>query len=323
MPLTVKTEPMNDSVIKGWGTDEQAQNSKGGTEMMRDGLYERLPEDLRDQYQVICSRVRELDGRPAILWLHDMWNDPEVQHLQKAESRDRFKQLVFVSNWQQSSYNMTLGVPYENGVVLRNAIEPIPHKEKSEDQVRLIYHTTPHRGLELLVPAYEALYNLWGDKIHLDVYSSFAIYGWSQRDEPYKQIFDKCKEHEGITYHGYQPNDVIRSALQDAHIYAYPCIWPETSCISIIEAMSAGCAIVTSSLGAIPETTGHFATMYPFREDNNVHANAFASVLNNQIHTIFDDQMKVKLNIQKNWTDNFYNWDLRTEEWVSLLRGLE
>lgn len=323
MPLTVKAEPVNDSVIKGWGTDEQAKNSKGGTEMMRDGLYERLPEDLRDQFQVICSRVRELDGRPAILWLHDMWNDPEAQHLEKKESRDRFAKLVFVSHWQQSSYNMTMGVPYEDGVVLRNAIEPIEHVQKKEDQIRLIYHTTPHRGLELLVPAYEALYQHWGEKIHLDVYSSFSIYGWSQRDEQYKDLFKRCEDHPGITYHGYQTNDVVRAALQEAHIYAYPNIWPETSCISIIEAMSAGCAVVTSSLGAIPETTGHFATMYPFREDYNDHANAFASVLHNQMQTIFSDEEKIKLNIQRNWTNSFYNWDNRALEWTSLLRGLQ
>jgi len=322
MPLSVKAEPLNDSVIKGWGTDEQAKNSKGGTEMMKEGLYERLPEDLRDQFQVICSRVRDLDGRPAILWLHDMWNDPEAQHLENEESRNRFEKLIFVSHWQQSSYNMTLGVPYENGVVLRNAIEPIEYVEKSKDQIRLIYHTTPHRGLELLVPAYEALYEHWGDKIHLDVYSSFSIYGWGQRDNQYEQLFERCREHPGITYHGFQPNDVVRAALQQAHIYAYPCIWPETSCISIIEAMSAGCAIVTSSLAAIPETTGHFATMYPFREDHNNHANAFAAVLHNQIQTVFSDEEQIKLNIQRNWTNSFYNWDNRAIEWTSLLRSL-
>jgi glycosyltransferase involved in cell wall biosynthesis len=323
MPLTIKAEPVNDSVIVGWGADELSKNSKGGTEMMRDGLYERLPEDLRDQFQVICSRVRELDGRPAILWLHDMWSDPEAQHLTEKDSRARFEKLVFVSHWQQSTYNIGLGVPYEDGVVLRNAIDPIEYVEKKEDQIRLIYHTTPHRGLDLLVPAYDALYNIWGDKIHLDVYSSFSIYGWSQRDKPFEPLFERCRQHPGITYHGYQPNDVIREALKQAHIYSYPCIWPETSCISIIEAMSAGCAIVTSSLGAIPETTGHFATMYPYRENDNDHANAFAQVLHNQIHNIFSDDEKIKLNIQRNWANSFYNWDTRTMEWTSLLRGLQ
>ena len=41
-----------------------------------------------------------------------------------------------------------------------------------------------------------------------------------------------------MTYHGFKPNDVVRKALSEAHIFAYPSIWVETSCISAIEAMS-------------------------------------------------------------------------------------
>ena len=104
------------------------------------------------------------------------------------------------------------------------------------DTFNLIYHTTPHRGLEVLVPVIDFLANK-GKKIHLDVYSSFKMYGWENRDEPYQKVFDKIKAHDNMTYHGYQPNDVIRKALKKAHMFSYPNIWPETSCIAMIEAM--------------------------------------------------------------------------------------
>lgn len=308
-----------------WGNNELDKNAMGGTEMMKYGLYDRLPEDLRDKYQIITSRVRELDGRPAILWLHDLWNDPEAQHLRDEKSRERFKKLVFVSNFQAYGYHMGLGVPYDQSMVLRNAIEPIEmiDGEKPTDKVNLIYHTTPHRGLNILCAAYEQLSKHYEDKVHLDVYSSFEAYGWPQRDEEFKELFDFCREHPHITYHGYQPNDVVREALKKAHIFAYPSTWMETSCIAAIEAMSAGACVVCPNYGALPETTGGFAHMYQFSEDLNTNANRFVRILNDTIKSIENEQMIAKLNMQKAWTDSFFCWDYRAAEWENFLASLE
>ena len=93
--------------------------------------------------------------------------------------------------------------------------------------------------------------NGYKDKIHFDVYSSFEAYGWKERDKPYEEVFKTIREHDGMTYHGFKPNDVVRKALSEAHIFAYPSIWVETSCISAIEAMSAGVQIVCPNLGAL------------------------------------------------------------------------
>ena len=136
-------------------------------------------------------------------------------------------------------------------------------------------------------------------------------------------MLDKCKSHPNITYHGYQPNNVIREALKKAHIYAYPNIWPETSGISVIEAMSAGCQIVCPNFAALPETTANFAMMYNWDEDVNRHANLFANVLNTAINIQQDQGVKNKLEFQKQYTDNFYNWNLRANQWYGFLKGLE
>ena len=137
--------------------DEMTANSNGGTEQMLRGLYQRVDKDLLEQFQIICSRVRWVDpNKKTILWLHDLPTDPESQHIKTVQSRDRFAKFVCVSNWQMQAYNASLGLPYQESIVLQNAIEPINiEKDKDSDQIKLIYHTTPHRGLELLVPVYE------------------------------------------------------------------------------------------------------------------------------------------------------------------------
>ena len=299
-------------------------NAMGGTEMMQKALQERLPKDISDQFQIIPSRVRDIDSNKLpILWLHDLAEDPESQHLRDRESRSRFKRLVFVSHWQFSTYNKVLGVPYNESIVLKNAIDPIPNHTKPKDgPIRLIYHTTPHRGLDILVAVFEQMAKKWGDRIHLDVYSSFKIYGWEQRDEEFKEVFDRCREHDNITYHGSVPNHEVRKALENSHIFAYPCTWQETSCIAAIEAMSAGCAIVCPSLAALPETTSNFALMYPHDEDKMQHAHMFYQVLDAAIEGFWEEDMQTKLQFQRLYTNTFYGWDLRSQEREGLLRSI-
>jgi len=238
------------------GTYEEAN---GGTEMMRQELYARVDKELLDQFQIICSRVRWIDPKkPTVLWLHDTWDDPESQHLKEEERRKRFSRLVFVSNYQLNTYHLAHEVPYHRSFVMQNAIQPIPVSKKETDQVRLIYHTTPHRGLNVAVAAIQELAKIHGDYIHFDVFSSFEAYGWKERDEEFTELFDTIREHPQMTYHGFQSNEIVREALEKAHIFAYPSIWPETSCIAAIEAMSAGCEVVCPNYAALPETTANF-----------------------------------------------------------------
>lgn len=309
-------------------TDESSEKAQGGTEMMKHGLYERLSDDIKDGCQIICSRVREVDpARPSILWLHDTWDDPEVQHLKKPASLDRFAHLVFVSYYQFWSYHWHHGVPYDKSIVLRNAIEPIEIHEKPDpkDGINLIYHTTPHRGLEILIPVVEKLCEpgvLTESNIHLDVYSSFEVYGWPDRDKPYQELYQKIRDHPNMTYHGAQPNQVVREALKKAHIFAYPSIWPETSCIAAIEAMSAGCNVVCPNYGALPETTAGFGLMYPWREDPSTHASHHAQILRQTIEGYAGPSNQQLLQYQQGYINTFYSWDSRVPQWEGLINGI-
>lgn len=297
-------------------------NARGGSELMQERLYRDLPPDLLNKFQIILSRVRDLSpDKRKILWLHDLPNDPESQHLKEAKNRSKFNKIVCVSNWQMQLYNLVLGVPYQDCVVLKNAIEPIDIEKKEYDgTVNLIYHTTPHRGLEILVPVFEELCNTF-DNIHLDVYSSFSVYGWDKRDEQYKTLFDRCRNHPKITYHGGVSNEEVREALKKSHIYAYPSIWPETSGISVIEAMSAKNIVVCPNFAALPETCSGFAMMYQWNENPNLHAVTFAGTLDKAIRTVIKNQGATDpyLDFQKQYFDFFYSWEMRKNEWLDLL----
>lgn len=305
--------------------NELSVNAMGGTELMAEALAAKLDPELRDKFQIICSRVREIDDdKIPILWLHDLPNDPESHHLSDPESRKRFAKFVFVSNWQMNEYIHTYGLDWNDCYVIKNAIEPIELKEKPRDGiVRLVYHSTPHRGLELLLPSFEYLAEKY-DNIELDVYSSFNLYGWPGRDQPYEALFERCRSHPKINYHGTQPNEVIRSALQKADIFAYPNIWPETSCICAIEALSAGCLMLHPNYAALPETAASWGITYQWTPDMNKHANMFTSILENMIQTLSEDKSAADNMIaqQKLYYDNYYSWKVRITEWEQLLKQL-
>lgn len=305
--------------------NELNKNARGGTELMQERLHTSLPADLLDKFQIIPSRVRELDSdKKHILWLHDLPQDPESSHLTDPKSRARFDKIVCVSNWQLQLYNLLSSVPYSECTVIKNAIYPIEVDKKEYDgTVRLIYHTTPHRGLEILVPVFEELCKKY-DNLHLDVYSSFKIYGWPDRDEMYKQVIDRCKDNPKITYHGSVSNEEIRQALTKSHIFAYPSIWPETSCLAMIEAMSAKNLCVYPNFAVLPETGAGFGYMYPFKEDKHAHAMQFAHTLSAVIDVVINqyEESQGYLEFQKMYFDYFYDWNRRKTEWVNLLESL-
>jgi UDP-glucose:(glucosyl)LPS alpha-1,2-glucosyltransferase len=252
---------------------ELSVNSKGGTEMMRQRLVDNVNKDVLAKVAVHLSRPREVySDVPNVLWCHDLAEDPENKILRDG-GWNQFQHFVFVSSWQRDQYIVRFGIPYSKCSVISNAVEKTfaPYK-KNMETIRFVYHTTPHRGLELLVPIFDALCRDF-DNIHLDVYSGFEIYGWEQRDAAYKDLYKKIEDHPNMTYHGVKSNDEVLKALDNAHIFLYPNIWKETSCIALIEAIKSQVICIHPNYGALPETASNATIMYDWNEDANVHAN--------------------------------------------------
>lgn len=303
--------------------DSQAVNANGGTELMKRGLAQRVDPELLKEFQIFVSRVEEEpdETKLRIYWLHDLPGDPASEHL-KDGGWKKFHKLVFASNWQMQAYINYYQIPWSKCVVLQNAIEPIPAHEKPNDgTIRLAYWSTPHRGLNLLVPVFEKLCEKY-DNIELDVYSSFKLYGWEQRDEQYQDLFDQCKAHPKINYHGTVSNEELRKNLEKTHIFAYPSTWPETSCITLMEAMSAGLLCVHSNYAALPETAANWTMMYQYHEDLQQHAGLFYQVLNGAIESLNLDNVQQRIHSQQSYANVFYNWTIRKIQWEALMQSL-
>lgn len=313
--------------------NEISSKSNGGTELLCRELEKRLAPELLDKFQIIPSRVlNPLDPeRIRILWAHDLADDPSSNHLANGGWR-RFNRIVFVSNWQAQAYIAKYSIPWSKCMVMPNAIVPIAEHEKPEDKIRLIYTSTPQRGLNILASVFDELCKTHND-IELEVFSSFNIYGWPENDKNFEGLFEHLKGNDRVQYHGAVPNDEVRETLKRSHVLAYPSTWAETSCLCLMEAMSAGLVCVHPNYGALYETGARWTLQYQWQETLEGHAGVLLNVLNETINGIRESRkpsassvvtgLKGQLIGQKRYADFFYGWDIREREWESFLRGIE
>lgn len=306
----------------GFEENEVSQHANGGTELSKRFLANDLADKIDlSQFQIIPSRVRELQmDKIRVLWVHDTAEDPEFKNLKG--SLQNYHKIVFVSHWQMQEFVTKHGIPMDDRLaVIANPVEPIELVAKPTDKINLIYFSTPQRGLEIAVPVIAKLAEVHPE-IHLDVFSSFQIYGWAEADKGFEPLYDQIRANPHMTYHGFKPYSEVREALKRAHVLAYPSIWRETACRCLIEAMSAGLYCVHPSLAALPDTSGGLTSMYQFNEDVQQHAKDFYLYLSNAVQNVQKPEYQQYNRFVKAYADTRFNAGRISNEWEWLLRGL-
>ncbi len=304
-------------------------DSFGGSENQLRFLLKYLPDESFKNINLILNNANhdliEKD-KINILWMHHFINQKEAQNLGTKDFVQKLDYIVFNSNWNSENHIYQFKIPKNKSVVIKNAIEKIEVEEKPKDKINLIYHTTPWRGLTHLLKVFK---NLDLKNVELNVCSSVKIYGRKFEDvyaKKYKNIFDECKNTKNVNYLGFVDNKKIIELLKKMHIYSYPSIWTETSCISAIESMGAGCEVVTTNLGALYETCSPFGTFVGFDRNFNNLEKKYSKLLYKTIKNYWSDKNQEKLKLQRETINSTYSWDLRSNEWKNLFdeaRGIK
>lgn len=307
--------------------NEVSATSFGGTETIARRLEKSISSEMLDKVQIIPSRVRELDmTKHRVLWLHDLPDDPESKHLENGGWK-KFHRLVFVSHWQRQAYIRRFDIPWSKTAVMLNAVPfvdcNLEEKLANKSIINCVYTSTPQRGLAILVPVFKKLAETNKD-IHLHVFSSFAIYGWQDRDEQFAPLYKEIEEHEQMTYYGNVANDVLRAKLAEMHLFSYPSVWPESSCMSLMEAMMSGCLCVHPDYAALHETAANLTMMYSWQETPQKHADVFYNMMNQGLNFIRTGEGTLfqHLRFQQMYSTMKYDWEPRKMEWVNLLSNV-
>ena len=292
--------------------------SFGGSENQLRLLLKYLPDkNFKDINLILNNASHDLldKNRINILWMQHFVNQKEAQNLGSKDYVDKLDYIVFNSNWNFEKFGYQFKVPESKSIVIRNAIEKIDLIEKPKDKINLIYHTTPWRGLTHLLNVFKKFNQ---ENLFLNVCSSTKIYGKKFNDQyssKYEKLFEECKNTKNVNYLGYVDNKKITELLKKMHIYAFPSVWPETSCISAIESMAAGCEVVTTNLGALYETCTPFAKFVGFDRNFQLMENKFEKALSSSIKNYWSDETQKKLKLQSETINTTYSWEVRSVEW--------
>jgi glycosyltransferase involved in cell wall biosynthesis len=221
----------------------------------------------------LCVRLHQhlAPTTPLVLWTQHAADQPAMQPLHQAAMRHGWDVVACVSEWHRSTMIAQYGFDPDRVCVLRNAIAPCFEGlfSSREDLVRaktseliLSYTSTPFRGLNVLIHVFPELRRAFPE-VWLDVFSSMKVYQQNEAGDEHAPLYHACRQTEGVRYRGSVPQPRLAEALMAASILAYPNTFAETSCIAVMEAMATGLLVVTTDMGALPETTMGFADMVP------------------------------------------------------------
>ena len=292
-------------------------NPRGGSELLYNNLIKYTGSDWKHINLILsrCDTRLISPDKTNVLWQHLHTDQAAISGMYDKTFIDSIQHFVWVSNWQLQQYQNKFDLSNANNHVIKNAIEPIEFKEKPNGKLRLIYTSMPNRGLEILLDAFPLI----NRDVELVIYSSNIIYGKGYYDmigTTHDHLFNRAKTMKNVSYKGYAMNKAIRLALQQSHILAYPSIFEETSCIAAIEAGAAGCQIVTTNLGTLPETCDKYAKYVESDRQNLVER--YAEALTETIDNYQNNSYTLKA--QSDWFNENYSWENRKKEWSLLLK---
>lgn len=265
--------------------------------------------------------------RPLILWTGHAHDQDAVQDLRNPDERGAWNTFAMVSDWQAAGFQSQFGIDPARTVVMRNAASPHfldaapeqPWFATGAPPV-LVYTSTPFRGLDILLMAFPSIRERVPDA-RLRIFSSMAVYRICGEADRFGALYNLARALPGVSYEGSLAQRDLAKAMAGCAVLSYPCTFAETSCIAMMEGMASGAAIVTTSLGALPETTHGFGRLLSLEGDRIDFTMAFAGAVAESLLAARADPRAAaaRRDQQLAFTREHYTWKTRAREWLDWL----
>lgn len=270
--------------------------------------------------EVITPLREYIQSSKTYLWMHDM--TPEEQLLPFLNFYDK---VLVLSEFHRQAFPT---VPDEKIVLTRNGIDTELIKMQEKKHLKrnpwsLVYCSNYDRGLILLTDHWDMLKKEF-PRLELNV-----LYGWQTLEailapadfSTLKQRIEPLFNKPGVRHLGRVSQIEVINQLLSAGIFAYPCMYPETSCIAAMQAQACGAVPVVIPSGALQETVRNgCATKHRPEELGGVTPELVEEYIQALRAALTDKQKAEDIRetmIQE--SQEYFSWELVAREWAKEL----
>ena len=189
-------------------------------------------------------------ARRSYLWLHDLLPESKVLHYERS-----YRKVIVLSNYHRERFRR---LPNDRILLSANGIDAahFDGNDGPRDPYLLVYGSDYGRGLAILLACWPWI------KEHVPQCQLNVFYRWqgiaARAPDRVKVLHRELDLRQpGISHLGRISHHAVAAQYLRAGIWAYPCWFPETSCISAMKAQAGGAVPVVIPTGALRENV-HF-----------------------------------------------------------------
>jgi glycosyltransferase involved in cell wall biosynthesis len=207
-----------------------------------------------------CPAALNFRARRSYLWLHAKL--PEGRILQYEHM---YRKVIVLSNYHRQCVAQ---LPDDLILLSSDGIDPrqFDGDDNERDPYLVVYGSDYSRGLATLLSCWPTI------KAHVPQCRLNVFYGWEGMERRAPQLandlhreLDPLLRQPGVSHLGRISHQAVATQYMRAGIWAYPCRFPETCCISAMKAQAGGAVPAVIPTGALRETVRFgFRTQYGY-----------------------------------------------------------
>ncbi len=264
------------------------------------------PHDINIVQRVPHGFAWPIQSKMNLWWAHDIALKRSADPIMAQAWQ--VNRIMPVSNWFKEQIievwnpNQKIITPIHNGVdyslfdefELKDNSLPQPMNLADNSivprETTLIYSSRPERGLDNLVAPGGIMEALVEKAPHIKLVVCGYIHDVPEMAPLYKflreriDLLPNCEHIGALT-----KKDLVEFMCTKADIWCYPTQFEEVSCITAMEVMAAGLTIMTTNVGALPETIGDYPNAIIFNTSEGIDLQKFIdrlSSFNNKFRRI-------------------------------------
>lgn len=259
-----------------------------------------------------------IESEKKILWVHDIPDLETYSHLDKSEPQ--FDTLAVLSNYQSTCWKNKFNLGKVKIFSTTNGFdnEIFPRSLSNNRAPQLIYISRPSRGLAQALKIFERL-RMKHPELALAV-CLYTPHNKSILDDPEVSALANELKAPGIIFLGELTKKDLANELRRSTALLYPNVTEaETSCIAAIEAMAAGCPVISSNRGALPETAPNNigGIIVEYDEDEEILINRLSEATESLLSN--PEQMERIRISAMNYVNEIYPWSKVANQWINYI----